>query len=166
MTKTMFTRIVPALMILASLQFSLNLMAQTATAAAASTCSNATLNGTYKFVQSGNLVGTNGALTQVQLSGTEVFNGNGTTSGVMTTTTFTNGTSTAAGNAVNFTGTYTVSANCTVTKVDTDANGNVYHLTQFIGSNRNQMTSTEVDTGLITVGSETAAAAVSTAAAP
>jgi hypothetical protein len=163
MTKTVFTRIMPALMILASLQFSVSLTAQTATSTAAvSACSNATLKGTYNFVQSGNLVGANGALTQVQVSGTEVFDGNGNSKGTATISTFTNGQPSTAGSPVAITGTYTVSANCSVTKVETAANNNVYHFTQFIGPN-NQLTTTEIDSGIITVGSETPATAVTTA---
>lgn len=159
MTKTMFTPCVRALMILASLQFGLSLMAQTATPTATSICSNATLNGTYKFVQSGNLVSSSGALTQIQVSGTEVFDGKGNSHGSMTTTTFANGQPATVGSTVTFTGVYTVTAKCTVNKVDTDTNNNVYHFTQFIASNGTQMTGVEIDSSIQTVGSETRASA-------
>lgn len=162
MTKTMFTRSVRVLMVLGSIQFSLGLMAQTPTAAPTATaaCSNSTLNGTYKFVQSGNLIGTNGTRTQIQVSGTEVFDGKGNSHGSMTTTTVANGNTTSAGSTVTFTGVYTMSPNCTVTKVVTDANNNVFHFTQFIGRNASQMTSVQIDSGMNSVGSETSASAV------
>lgn len=151
MTKTLLSRIVRVGLILASLQFSLNLMAQNTTATA--NCSNATLQGTYTFSTQGSLVGAHGTLVPFQQTGLEVFDGNGNSHGFIETVTVVNG-QTSVSSQVPFTATYTISANCTVKESGADADNNVFHFDGFLGPNGNHMTLCLTDPGLVQCGSE------------
>src|SRR5262249_4138939 len=144
-------RIVRAGLILASLQFSLNLMAQTAPAP--TNCSNATLQGTYTFFTEGSIVGAHGTLIPFQQAGLEVFDGNGNSHGFITTATVANGQATVS-SQVPFNATYTVSANCTVKESGQDAANNAFHFDGFLGPNGNHMTLCLTDPGFIQCGSE------------
>jgi hypothetical protein len=115
----------------------------------AATCSNATLHGTYVFSGAG-FIGT--ASIPFAVSGLEVFNGNGTSSGFATTV--------IEGQPISrttFTGTYTVNPNCTVTETDTDNLGNVMHFDEFTGSAGKTMTIIETDPNVVFTGVETLA---------
>jgi hypothetical protein len=151
MTTTLFSRIIRAWLILACLLFSLNLMAQAAPPS--TSCSNATLNGTYPFLDQGNFVGARGALTPVQFTGFEVFDGNGNAHGFYTEVTVVNG-QTAVSSDISFTATYTVNANCTVKEVARDANNNVFHFDEFIGPDGNHMTVCVTDPGTVVCGAK------------
>ena len=152
MTRKFLFRTVQTGVILASIQFSLSMMAQTA--APNTACSNATLQGTYTFVQQGSIVGAHGVLTPLAVTGVEVFDGNGHSHGFLTTVTVVNGQTTVSSD-VPFTGAYTVNANCTAKETVTDANNNVAHFDEFVGPNGNQLIFNETDPGVVGAGTET-----------
>ena len=149
MTKTPLSRIVRVGLVLAYLLLSLNLMAQNAP----TSCSNATLNGTYTFFTEGSILGAHGALVPFQQTGLEVFDGNGNSHGFIETVTVVNG-QTVASSQVSFTAAYTVNANCTVKEAGADANNNAFHFDGFLGPNGNHMTLCLTDPGIINCGSE------------
>jgi hypothetical protein len=99
------------------------------------------LHGTYVFSGTG-FIGT--ASVPFAVSGLEVFNGNGTSSGFAMTA--------IEGQPISrttFTGTYTVKSDCTVTETDTDNLGNVMHFDEFIGSAGKKMTVIETDPNVV-----------------
>jgi|SRR5215831_4294894 len=149
MTKTPLSRIVRVGLVLAYLLLSLNLMAQNAP----TSCSNATLNGTYTFFTEGSILGAHGALVPFQQTGLEVFDGNGNSHGFIETVTVVNGQTVASGQ-VPFTATYSISASCTVKESGADANNNAFHFDGFLGPNGNHMTLCLTDPGIINCGSE------------
>src|SRR4051794_3396349 len=81
-----------------------------------------TLKGTYVFGVSGYNLDSSGNLIPFAISGRETFFGNGTSSGVLTTT-----TKEGVQSRVKFTGTYTVNADGSVSETDTDEHGVVTH---------------------------------------
>jgi hypothetical protein len=149
MTKTLLSRIVRAGLIMACFLLSISLMAQNAP----TSCSNATLQGTYTFLTEGSIIGAHGALVPFQQAGLEVFDGNGNSHGFFTTITVVNGQTTVS-SQVPFTATYSISASCTVKESGADANNNAFHFDGFLGPNGNHMTLCLTDPGIINCGSE------------
>lgn len=145
MLKSIFSRILWTAFVLASVQ---------ATSLMAETCSNATLKGTYLYVFQGHLVGTSGTPTPFSVSGMEVFEGNGKSHGVSTTTTIVNG-QTVIQSQVPYTGLYTINSDCSGSEVDTDVNHNLFHYTLNVGPSGTSEVFTETDPGVVAAGLET-----------
>ena len=122
--------------IVPNLGFPTNAQAQTATS-----CSDATLQGTYVFSGTG-YTGT--ASTPFALSGLEVFNGHGTSSGFVTAA-----VEGQSPSRTTFTSTYTVKSNCTLTETVTDNHGNIMHFDAFTGPAGDKITVIETDPNVV-----------------
>ena len=109
-------------------------------------CSNATLNGLYVF----GTTGYSESNTPFAFAGNEFYNGNGVTSGVVT--------STAAGqpnSTTTFRGTYHVNSDCTATETDHYSNGAVETYKDYTGPTGNTLTFIETDETAVDAGFET-----------
>src|SRR5215831_15718220 len=146
MKKVLFSILALAGLLLLSGEVSRNVLAQNAPPAP-TTCSNATLAGTYVFEETRSTVDPHGALSPFVFSGIEVYAGDGTAHGVGTQTSIVNGQTTVQSN-VPFTGVYTVNANCTVQETDTQG-GVQSHFDQFLQPSGDKFTFVETDPGVI-----------------
>ena len=113
--------------------------AQAESPSSLTTCSNATLKGTYVF-------GFNGSIESTPFAdaGLENYRGDGTASGVATTA--------QPVSQLTFTGVYTVNSNCTITETDTYENGAIYHYNEYTGPTGNILTFVETDEGSVDAG--------------
>ena len=114
------------------------------------TCSNATMHGTYVYSYTG-YIGTGGTLTRFAVAGLAVFNGDGTSHGVWTTT--------IEGYPIarlgTFRGRYRVNSDCSATETDTDQNGNVFHYDDFTSPGGEEISFVETDRSVVSSGTET-----------
>ena len=115
----------------------------------AAECSLATVRGTYNYAYDGYSV--NGdTVTRVAIAGLDHFNGDGTLSGI----------STAAvqgqppEHLVKYTGTYKVKPDCTMTEIDTDETGAVFHYDQFTTPDGETISFVQTDPNEIFSGTE------------
>jgi hypothetical protein len=93
----------------------------------AAECSLATVRGTYNYAYEGHSVNGN-TVTRVAVAGLDQFNGDGTLSGISTTT----AEGQAPARLVKYTGTYQVNPDCTMSDTETDETGAVFHFDDFI----------------------------------
>lgn len=114
------------------------------------TCRNATMHGTYVYAYTGYTVAGN-TLTSFAVAGLAVFNGDGTSHGVWTTTTEGQPTTRLS----TFQGTYSVNSDCSATETDTDQNGNVFHYDDFTGPGGQEVSFVETDPDVVSSGTET-----------
>ncbi len=114
------------------------------------TCSNATMHGTYVYSYTGYIETGGGALTRFAVAGLAVFNGDGTSHGVWTTTT----ESQPAARLERFHGRYRVKSNCSATETDTDQNGNVFHYDDFTSPGGDEISFIETDPNVVSSGTE------------
>jgi hypothetical protein len=110
-----------------------------------------TLRGTYIYGFTGYTVGSSGNLIAFAVAGRETFFGNGTSTGISTTTT----QGQAIQSRVTYTATYTVNADGSVSETDTDEHGVVTHYTDFPLPDGNALSFIETDPGVIASGIET-----------
>jgi hypothetical protein len=122
--------------------------AQAQSPSSSTSCSNATLKGTYVFGFTGYSGTTNTPFAGAAL---EVYGGGGTASGFATVT--------AAGQPVfkaTFTGKYTVNSNCTVTETDTYYQNGVVvavaHENEYTGPTGNKLTFIQTDPNEVDAG--------------
>jgi hypothetical protein len=124
--------------------------AQAQSPSSSTSCSNATLKGTYVFGFTGlfysRQYGQSGGTTSTPFAyaGLEVYGGDGKSSGVSTTA--------QPVSQETFTGTYTVNSNCTVTETDTYQNGSVYHYNEYTGPTGNNLTFVQTDPNYVDAG--------------
>ncbi len=112
-------------------------------------CSNATMHGTYVYAYSGYIV-SGSTLTRFAVAGLAVFNGDGTSHGVWTTTTEGQPTTSLA----TFQGKYSVNSDCSATETDTDQDGNMYHYDDFTGPGGDEISFVETDANVVSSGVE------------
>jgi hypothetical protein len=110
-------------------------------------CSLATLRGTYIFAYEGFNI-ENGTPIPVAFAGQEVYDGDGTMTGVYSAST--NGQITRN---VPYTGTYTVNADCTGTLTTTEEIG-TFHYDQFVGPTGDEFSWVATDPGIVAAGFE------------
>lgn len=106
-------------------------------------CSLGTLKGTYIFSDSGfTIVGSK----QIPFAdaGHETYDGNGHVQGV-----FTQSDNGKISRLVNYTGTYSVTSQCTGTEITTDTTGTISHYDQFIAPDGRSITYVEADPGTV-----------------
>jgi len=113
-------------------------------------CTAATMRGTYVYGYAGYTV--NGStITRFAVAGLVVFNGNGTSHGIWTTST--------EGGPVErrstFQGRYSVYADCSATEIDTDQNGNVFHYDDFTSPGGQVISFIQTDPNVVSSGTET-----------
>lgn len=113
-------------------------------------CSDATMRGTYVYAYSGYTVA-GSTLTSFAVAGLAVFNGDGTSHGVWTTTT----EGQPATRLSTFQGAYSVNSDCSATETDTDQNGNVFHYDDFTGPGGEEISFIETDPNVVSSGTET-----------
>src|SRR5579862_2591177 len=113
------------------------------------TCRNATFHGTYVYSYTG-YTETGSTLTRFAVAGLAVFNGDGTSHGVWTTTT--------EGQPVarlgTFQGKYSVNPDCSATEVDTDQNGNLFHYDDFTGPGGKEISFIQTDVIVVRASTE------------
>lgn len=111
-------------------------------------CSLGTLNGTYLFSDNGFFV-QGGKRTPFSDAGHETYDGNGHVQGVFTLSD--NGTITRL---IHYTGTYTVTPQCTGTETYTTTTGVTSHFDQFIAPDGSHFTYVETDPGFVLASTE------------
>jgi hypothetical protein len=110
-------------------------------------CSLATLRGTYIYAYEGFNI-ENGQQIPVAFAGQEVYDGDGTMTGVYSSST--NGTITQN---IPYTGTYTVNRDCTGTLTTTEELG-TFHYDQFVGPKGDEFSWVATDPGVVASGFE------------
>jgi hypothetical protein len=110
-------------------------------------CSLATLQGTYIFAAEGFNI-ENGTPSPIAYAGQEVYNGDGTMTGVYSVST--NGTITRN---IPYTGTYTLNEDCTGTLTTTEELG-TFHYDQFVGPKGDEFSWVATDPGIVVSGFE------------
>jgi hypothetical protein len=110
-------------------------------------CSLATLRGTYIDVSEGFNI-ENGQQIPVAYAGQEVYDGDGTMTGIYSVST--NGTITRN---IPYTGTYTVNEDCTGTLTTTEEAG-TFHYDQFMGPKGDEFNWVATDPGVVATGVE------------
>lgn len=113
-------------------------------------CSDATMRGTYVYAYTGYTVA-GSTLTSFAVAGLAVFNGDGTSHGVWTTTT----EGQPATRLSTFQGTYSVNSDCSAAETDTDQSGNVFHYDDFTGPGGEEISFIQTDPNVISSGIET-----------
>jgi hypothetical protein len=114
------------------------------------TCGNATMHGTYVYAYTG-YIGTGGPRTRFAVAGLAVFNGDGTSHGVWTTTT----EGQPLARLVTFRGKYRVNSDCSATETDIDQNGDVFHYDDFTGPGGEEISFVPTDPNVVSSGTET-----------
>jgi hypothetical protein len=114
------------------------------------TCNNATMRGTYVYAYSG-YTEAGATLTRFAVAGLAVFNGDGTSHGIWTTTT----EGQPATRLATFQGTYSVNSDCSATETDTDRNGNIFHYDDFTSPGGKEISFVQTDANVISSGTET-----------
>jgi hypothetical protein len=112
-------------------------------------CSNATLNGTYNFGYISWSI-SQGKSTPASEAGFDIFNGKGTSTGVITA--LYNGV--LAGSNTPDTSTYTINADCIGTIVFLAA-GSVFHFNVYVSPSGNSFSLISTDAGTAVAGTET-----------
>jgi hypothetical protein len=129
--------------ILVGAQFGSPASAQAASRSGSTTCSAATLDGTYVFSGQGGVQVT-GSTTSLAVAGIQVFDGRGHAHGF-----YSQSLNGQILRRVSFTATYTLNSDCTGTHTATDATGAVYHTDQYSLPSGTRVTFLGTDPGAV-----------------
>jgi hypothetical protein len=115
-------------------------------------CDAGTLSGTYTYAYTGfNIVA--GAPVAFSTAGYASYHGNGTLTGSETTTTTVKGKVVVSPGT--YTGTYVITANCSIKEIDKDQANALTHYDEFTGPSGNTINFVETDPGIVTSAIET-----------